>query len=332
MKLLLLPLLFVVVHAAPRMRFVEAGRDGKLGPVLTDGAQFCPDSFSSRGFSVRCEMNSPSVSFIVDGRTVRVERVKPFVLNGDSNGLVFAYKFVWGTHKIACVGSDNQRVEHVIKFGCPPAQSKPVPPPPVPVTPQRATTRNDAPEPENDSRYPVKKEYCVTRKGTDHVNKRPGDWVQSGTALTYRPDDYDKHKTVGASTAVLTYEFKVAVESTYGVVVDMETRDWTEFNDVFVSCDGGVTLRRGSKLHVANGPVKAYHNEKGRRKISSSVDFDPHAISTKMKLRPGVVYRCRVHARSTRTTVHGLILFPCWEDECNENSPKWRHYLGVCHV
>ena len=328
---LLLCMPFSVHAVAPRMLFVEAGRNGKTGPVLTNGLTFCPHLFSSNGYSIKCEISSSYAEFQVGSKRVRYERFPPFFISGDSNEYVFPYSHVWGTHIIGCYGENDQKIEVEVKFGCPVEAPQPETvsqQTPTSATPQRATSRSDSP----DSTYSVRKDYCISRKGTDHINRLPYGWEKDGTAVTYLPNDFDKHKTVGASTAVLVYKFMVPVESTYGIVVDMETRDYTEFNDVFVSCDGGVMLRKGSKARESNRPVKAYHNKKGRAKVSSSVDFNPHAISTKSTFKPGREYRCRIHARSTRTTVHGLILFPCFKNECTEDSPKWQSYLRICNV
>lgn len=130
--------------------------------------------------------------------------------------------------------------------------------------------------------------------------------------------------------SIVYFRFIPTVQAHYAVVLDMETKHVTEHNDVYLSCDGGFTMRRSGKHFEKQGFVKVYHNMNGRAVASFNKDFDPHFLTTTSVFQRNTQYECRIAGRSTMTTVHALYLFPCEGDQCEVDSIHWRRSLDVC--
>lgn len=316
--------------AVSELLIIEAGKNGKEGPVLLDGFSFCPTSFSKRGFSIECRIEgAKSASLYFAGDFEREENVRPFMIRGDSNGYVYAWEdFQWGEHNIGCMGDNDAQLSATGWFRC---DSKSTP------MPKRESEPTHAPEPPRGWEKPsspigVDQAYCVTKKGTDYSGRLQRGWEARGTAVWYKPwDNYGG--VTGPQTSILEYYVTVPVKSVYSFVLDMTTMHWTEHNDVWVSINAGFSLRKAG----AWGPrgrqfFKAYHNENGRAKKAFSVDFNAHAFSTQTELLPGKKYKVSIGARSTKTGINGIIMFPCEGAQCVHTSSHWNHYLRICHV
>lgn len=174
-------------------------------------------------------------------------------------------------------------------------------------------------------------DYCIYKVGTSHEeDPLPKGWEAKGTAVTYKPNS-NYGGVEPKDTAVLTYKFTVKYTSTYAVSLDMGTTHPTEHNDVFVRCQGGFNAMKanGDKFE-AGAWVKAYHNKNGRATQAFTKDHDAHALSTKKTFQAGMEYTCSVGARSTKTTIYGLVLFPCKAMECQTSSKVWRSGVSEC--
>lgn len=102
-------LAFTTVRCA-RLRVVEAGKSGRLGPYLEDGFKLCVHDFGGdRGISVECKSEEAKfVLFSLNGNQVRREEQKPFLIAGDSDGEVFEWKPPSGSVTIECVGKNDE--------------------------------------------------------------------------------------------------------------------------------------------------------------------------------------------------------------------------------
>lgn len=86
----------------------------------------------------------------------------------------------------------------------------------------------------------------------------------------------------------------------------------------------GVFKDGGTHFH------KAYHNQNGRAIEAKTVDYNGHSFSTISKLEPGVKYYITVGARSTKVTIHNIVLFPCSERQCNAFEWHWKDTVKTC--
>lgn len=312
--------------AATSLRLVQSESGVPIQDIYNH-SKICAQQYEY-GFSVECVVSNEEseVTFLVNGQVVREEKAKPFMLAGDLDGVIFPWhSFPWGDSTIECRTSGHSVFVHV-HIGCADENKEAIED--KELTEMAALHSRNVPAPTNE----ISKDYCVTRKGTDYVGDLIApDWTASGTAVTYKAENYS-HAVDPPGTSILLYEFTVPVASNYAVVLDMHTRHWTEHNDVWVSCEHGLVLRRGIRRSTAEGPVKAYHNSNGRAKEAFSKDYDPHSISTLRTLVPGTNYACRIGGRSTRTTIHALILFPCEGLDCRAESEHWKNYLSTCVV
>lgn len=332
--------LCLLALSAAELRIIEAGMNGRVGPELKDGFKFCPQSFSGKGFSVDCRIpGANSASFLEGSTVVRREGVKPFMRNGDdaSKGVIYPWNsYPKGAATIKCKGNNGVMLTASGEFACP----KPSAPKSAPSAPK---SNPPAPKPEPKPVVPkslpattgplgVDGKYCVTKKGSQYASKTGSGWEKVGTAMWYeRTNPFGG--IVGPNVARLVYKFTVPAASHYGFTLDMTTSHPTEHNDMWVKCEGGLRLRRGNNLAPSGDKFfKAYHNDNKRAKKSFSVDFDPHSFSTINMLKPGVEYTCTVAARSTKTAVNGIILFPCKDGTCTHTAGHWQSYLNVCNV
>lgn len=125
--------------------------------------------------------------------------------------------------------------------------------------------------------------------------------------------------------------FKAPKTSRYAVVLDTTTRAGSEHNDVWMNIpDVGFRLQKnGSKPISRANWTKGYQNSKSRKALISSVDFNPHSISTGGVLSKDENYVFEISGRSSRVIVHRVIMFPCAENECFRGR-KWKKSLEFC--
>lgn len=168
----------------------------------------------------------------------------------------------------------------------------------------------------------------MRRYGVNTTRKPGHKWIRRGKcSLTYKPwSNYGG--VVPPRTSHLVYHFRPRLSTTFGISIDLGTTHWTEHNDVWLYCDGGFILR-GRTYKRAYGFIKVYHNDKGRSRQSYTVDFDRHNIATSL-WKKGKRYKCIIGARSTKTTVYGITLFPCRGWNCTRHSWIWKRALRVC--
>jgi len=263
------------------------------------------------------------VIFKVNNKFYRREGSAPYVISGDIGDSIKPWKGYYNGMVISCADDKGGYVSQRFFSDCKQhdkmahSRMQPPPPPPAPPVwkpsyPSKATSRSlpppppppvkarpppppppvktnpplapPAPKPAKTGPLGVNKEFCVTRKAAQFVGGKPKDWkyVKNG-ALVYKEGDMT-HDVDSPRRALLKYNLWVPKESNYGIVVDMTTIHPTEYNDVWLSCDQYLSLRKHA-----------------------------HSISTRYKLKPNTKYECTIGGRSTNVIVHGIILFPCEE-------------------
>lgn len=400
---------------------IEAGTDGKMGPKLENGFKFCPEDFSSRGFSIECRLpeGNTYAAITVNGKT-KYEGTVPYHAAGDVGNRVVPLSVPSGPIKVMCKGSTGVTYTAQGMIGCDmmmvtpspimememmtptpmvemeimtptpmitaeeyPAMptpsmssmptSSPMPTPsstsmptylpstsampsslpsssampsssptpsmemmaeaPKDVVPKKDESPQEEEPPSMEVMPPSDGSYCVTKKGDDIEGSLPPGWTAEGTALTFRKGDGFGGTVKPKEGETLEYKFTVPYKGTYAFVLDMTTSGKSEHNDVWVRCDGGWTLRRfNGSVKEGNGFTKAYHNKGGRAQMANTVDFDAHQFSTKKVLMPGQTYTIEIAGRSTKTTINGIILFPCKGEECQQSSKVWKAGLDKCSV
>lgn len=103
------------------LRIREAGRDGKWGPILRNGLKFCPEDFSTRGFSILCYLSDKNSRAIIFSNKLKVEeRYTPFYAAGNNGDLVYPLKVHQGMLRVACFGNAGSRVWKKILIDCGP--------------------------------------------------------------------------------------------------------------------------------------------------------------------------------------------------------------------
>ena len=294
--------------AVAEIRPVEAGIGGKEHPVLRNGFKLCPPE---RKISFEC-LAPPSVD--AHGVTMemnnvhKVERNRRYFLGGNMGENIFPVDVPFGNIVLKCYGNQGSSfsIEVSGTIECPNEST------------HVSTTASD--------------DVCVAVKGTDYIGTLEMGWVLTGgTGVTYKPDD---HSTgiVPPHHSVLTYQFQVPIAHNYAIVVDMGTKHPTEHNDIWLKCTGGFTLWKHDSMKTADGFVKVYHNGNGRRKEGVTIDFQGYSLSTKQIYYPDNTYTCYVGARSTMTTLYGILAFPCNGNDCQRGSQLWSTRLSKCNV
>lgn len=303
-----------------RLRIVEAGEGGREGPTLNEGFEYCP---SNKGYSIECipPSETSSVVITVNGKQ-HEERNRPFFAAANSGSTVYPLQ-VYGPLNITCQGNGYfKRVVGLVSCSTP----EPL-----------AVVMNETPAP---SPTPVQNEIslkdvtCVAIKGTDYIGDLSRGWVRTGgTGVTYESDN-NSGSIVQSDHSVLEYKFQVPIESRYGITVDMGTMHSTEHNDIWLECTGGFTAYKNEKVRKFDGFIKVYHNRNKRYKEAKTVDYQGFKLTSTAVYRPGMQYECKVGARSTKTTVYGIILFPCDQEkgECHPNSQHYRKNVDQCNV
>ena len=192
---------------------------------------------------------------------------------------------------------------------------------------------NSSSKPKGPVRF--KRGYCMKlgAKGYRFVSGGLGaySWFKTTNGMVFKPA-FNGRRTFRPGKW-LEYGIRVPVESHYGIVLDMTTKHWTEHNDVWLRWKNGrgIRLRKGKSSFVrGNNWIKAYHNKNGRAKASFSVDFRPHSFSTADVLKPGRTYSLYIAGRSSKVTVHRIIMFPCNGNNCHSGSGLWQRYLREC--
>lgn len=147
--------------------------------------------------------------------------------------------------------------------------------------------------------------------------------------LTFRKGDAREFITKEGKSS-LYYNVRATVSSRFAIVVDMTTRANSEHNDIWVNFQpGGLQVMLKQKAVSKDRWIKGYHGENGRAAVTLNVDFTPHAISTGKILTRGDTYRLGIGGRSSKVTVHRIVLFPCEGVGCQRSS-TWTATLTRC--
>lgn len=147
--------------------------------------------------------------------------------------------------------------------------------------------------------------------------------------LTFRKGDAREFVTKEGKSP-LYYNVKATASSQFAIVVDMTTRANSEHNDIWVNFQpGGLQAMLKKNAFNKGGWIKGYHGENGRAALTLHVDFTPHAISTGKSLTKGETYSLGIGGRSSKVTVHRIVLFPCSGLGCQRSS-AWTATLTRC--
>lgn len=304
----------VLSTATPIIRALESGVGGTISE-LAFGVSFCPFIFGS-GFSVECVLpNATYVRFFINSKLVSEQLQPPFALYGHTNRSVDAWtNYTLGEVQISCVDNNGVATIWRSRLEC---------------VGSATPTPSVSPSP-----IPLSTNYCVTVRGDEFIPPLTEGWVLNNEthSVEYEPES-NFEGIVWWNKAQLRYKFTVPLETTYGLTIDMGTKGYTEHNDVFISFDQGILLRKKNEtVGPTTGFLKAYHNANGRSKQVFSIDFDPHTLSVSKALVPNVNYTVVIAARSTKTTVYGVMLFPCRGEECQSGQLPWQRFLHICNV
>lgn len=165
---------------------------------------------------------------------------------------------------------------------------------------------------------------------SDLVSPISNGWVIDGDGLTFRKWE-DSETITNEGQSPLYYNITATRNSRFAVTVDMTTRKHAEHNDIWVRFQPrGFQGIRGEKLKIETGWVKGYHNEYGRATKLYTTDFDPHSLSTAIELSNGETYSFGISGRSSKLTVHRIVLFPCSGYACQDSDISWKTSLNVC--
>ncbi len=355
--------------SAERMLIIEAGPNGKLGPRVHDGMRFCPRTFSKKGFSIICKELAAPVKFQLNGKTVRVERHEPYSLTGDLVSIyILRWKSYPPKATISCIPSKGLAVTATVDFSCveptqvpnkrpmtlpiarrtpPPRLPLPAPevadthPTAVPIPKPKPPPRSPLPKPRNfigptppplsPQAQKYRRNKCIVINGNEFVSELSAGWTVEGTAVTYQKDN-DYGGVMAGSTSVLVYSFTPPATSAYAVTVDMTSRHHSEHNDIWLRMPDGLNKQHGrSSYYAGDRYIKVFHNRWGR----ATEAFTPRdtlkwSISTAKKLRRGLPYTISVGGRSTKVTVHRIIMFPCSGFNCVYTSSVWKAGVKAC--
>lgn len=302
----------------------------EAGPRLMKRSFICRDSVPSP-FTIVCLPDGDdamSATFFVDGKEVRTEGVQPFTVNGDTfatGAAPFRASAGKTVVRVRCELGNGESVESRIKFRCK-GGSMPSPSPARarPSTPARSP-RPSVPAHKTDPKPATGGSGgCVVVKGGSFVGGLSKGWTKDvGNSVSYKIGDRSGG-IAGKGSAPVKYEFVAPETSRFAFTIDMTTRHGVDHNDVWVEFpSGGWGLNRsGDPQKRAVGWTKAYHNANGRAAKAFSIDFRAHYFSTWMTLKKGDKYVVRVGGRSTRVTVHNLVLFPCTGMGCKNFDSK----------
>jgi len=167
---------------------------------------------------------------------------------------------------------------------------------------------------------------CV-RIGAQSYDTLVGEWVPVFDGLIYRPDK-DEISVDQRGVAPATYTFVAPSTSVFGISLDMTTGGRVDHNDFWLQLPGvGFHLIRMTNPETMNtnlnANIKAFHNNNGRAIRALTVDFNGHVISSGMPLVENETYTIRVGGRSSKTTLHNIILFACnGIEECGNTTVR----------
>lgn len=309
----------IVPFSFAQLQLYRAGVITSAVKQLPKVSTICPSDFPN-GFTIRCLAHDgdKTAKFFVNSIFVRAENVVPFFLSGDENGNAAPWKF--RPAKIANVECHLPSGMYTSKvtFTC-----KNTSPPPSPPKPPRAAFGEHGSKPLREAGNGC---IVISAKRT----KLSTGWIRRWDGVEFNTGQRS-HKITAPGFSTLHYNVNPSVSSRYAVVVDMTTRHGTEFNDVWLRFNTGGFKLVKDKWHTrtAGSWVKAYHNYNRRALYSSSIDFDPHAITTAQVLLKGRSYELVVSGRSNMVIVHRIILFPCSHFGC-ERSQTWNEALDIC--
>lgn len=339
MKLIIFALMIAIFarSVSGNMYIVEAGKDGMRGPMLTDDFAFCADKFSSRGFSVMCEIpaNVASVTFFVNGQALRKESIVPFTINGRDS--LTRTIFPWNEYPLGDVLLEcrysNMVTESVRgSFSCDTdtAETSQY----YTTTPLPSTCSSPTPSPSNTNIKPYRE--CISIPADEYVNEiKPGGWEQTIDGVAFRLETA-VNRSSGPGRFLLEYEFEATSTGHFGISLDMTTSNWQAHNSVWVRFSNGIRLRRQGTVDDVSGRrfIRAYHNNAGRSQISFATLHDSdvaHSMSTSIVLHKGHKYTIYISGRSSKVTVHSILLLPCEGKQCKAGTVQWQKMLRTCN-
>ena len=152
-----------------------------------------------------------------------------------------------------------------------------------------------------------------------------GGWVLKDDGIEYKPNGGEGIEK--PFTDVLEYEFEAGTDSKYLLTYEVTAPHPTEHNDAYLGFPkGGLTAAKPGDLRQLDEDkmFKGYNNAAKRAVGAFHVDHDPHTLITTATLKKGEKYTIPLGARSTKFTVHNIILFPCSGDECFRGSNVYK--------
>ena len=302
------------------MYIYEAGVRGQRGPKVVDGLSFCPSDFPSSRFNVFCASSAGATTakFFINDVLVKTQVGIPYFIAGDRGEAIFSWRtFPPGPFSIRCelddAGSTSTSASNVI-ITCPPKYD------PVPV---------ESPE---DGGFPgviVTPAGCIVIDATQTALS--AGWTVEGDGVTFKSGD-NSRDLEARGVSPLSYDFIPPVTSQYAYVMDMTTRGAVRHNDVWVRIRGGWRFTRDGRTRVKKGTgwFKMYHNRRRRAIATSALSSQASAVSTARTLQAGVADNIRVSGRSTKVTLHNIVMFPCEGVTCDRRNRLYRDRLAVC--
>lgn len=305
-------------HPEGRMFFEAAGTAANRNKLrIQSGKVFCPrQEVGSEAFTITC-VPPPGTSmaiFRLDGEVVQKDNKAPFYIAEDASGTPLAFKrYPRGDFEISCSYAGGMVEATKVRIECAGGSTKDRTPVEVPV-------------PMGDPNA------CVIMEAKDTslppVQDKDGWVADQPDGVTFRPGNTDKG-IAGPGEFPLTYKFTAPTTSRYGVAIDMTTRGRGDFNDIFIMFSpGGFQLMRDGNSMMADGWIKGYHSMFSRGAKISSVDYEPHSVSTGVILQKGQEYEFAIGGRSSQVTVHSIILFGCSGELCER--PGWKGLQETC--
>lgn len=242
---------------------------------------------------------------------------------------------------LACMTNDGQGSTVSIRVACLTAKPAPKATPVAALPSPSGMPVEDMPQPEQmpkPKRSPQPRPAgpeVMGKKGCIDIDARKtklsSGWTVEKDGITFLKGD-NRQSIVRAGQNPVSYMFTAPVTSEYAFILDMTTRGGTEHNDVWAKFeDGGFNLLRSGKFRVGISWIKVYHSKNGRAIESKSVDFTPHTISTRRVLQKGKKYKIELSGRSSKLTVHRIIMFPCkGTGTCRASSKEYQAQRAKC--
>ena len=324
---LCLSLLCLAVVSAQHLMVVPVGKASKNGgKPLYHGSKICPRDYP-KGFTIECRKNMRApVKFFVDGKKVRQTTAWPYSITPRGRKYTGHAKKLKQNFRCQSHGS-GARQSATVHFACD--------------FRSRKNQKRSVNAPIDWTRTEAEKKRwrwsgnkgCVIVNASNPLGKLGRGWTRGeyGGVTFRKGDPFEGIVPGGYST--LTYSFRVPIQSHYAITVDMATKGWTEHNDIYLRFQygGGIVLKRPGHQRIPGAQfTKAYHNKNRRHTEAKSVDNFGHSFSTLAELKPGVRYFITVGGRSTKVTVHNIVLFPCKGGQCTAFNPYWDNTLATC--